>query len=284
VKFKYIIIGFNILIVIFLLVIILTPVIILGSEYALKFWASGWPLALILFVSLIALNVFFLSNHRLFMLLEKEDWPALVDYLEHRIFDNNRYSPRLVRLLANSYIVLSDSAGVLSLEKKVAAAKPALLDRFALVFGSARILNGDPAGAADFFHARLWTGAGSERGGLKNPRIKDIQWVHFFYGFSLLLSRIFDKAGAEFRSLALASDDFIVTGLSAWFLFDTLCKFSADPDECRDIARKGRLRVTAKLKNIQDWRRETVKIESEVHTAIIKKYIDQCALWVYQGE
>ena len=272
-KFKYIIIGFNILIILFLLVIALTPVIILGSEIAVKFWISGWPLALVLLASLICLNVFFLLNRRLFMLLEKEDWPALIDYLERRIYGKDRYAPRLVRLLANSYIILSDSAGVLRLEKKISQAKPALLDRFALIFGAARILDGDSAGAAAFFSTRL------EKGKPGDP-----QWVRMFYAFSLLVSRAFEKAETEFCALAIAGGNPLITGLSAFFLSETLCKFSGHPEECRDIAEQARRRVTAKLVKPQDWHREAVKIETEIHAAVIKKFIDQCAQWLYAEE
>jgi hypothetical protein len=231
----------------------------------------GWPLAAVLVVMLGVLNGFFIANRRLLLLLEKEDWPALVDYLERRIYDKNRYSPRLVRLLANSYLILSDSSGVLRLEKKVAAAKPALLERNALGFGAARILGGDSAGAAVFFNTRL------EKGKVKEP-----QWVRWYYGFSLLLARAFDKAEAEFKALALTSDDAIITGLSAWFLNETLCKFSANQEECRNYAEQGRQRLKNKLKKIGNWQKEASKIETEIHAVVIKKYIDQSAVWLYQ--
>ncbi|MDL2230060.1 hypothetical protein LJC14_07420, partial [Treponema sp. OttesenSCG-928-L16] len=80
-------------------------------------------------------------NRRLFYLLEREDWPALVQYLEGKVMRGGNYSPRLVKLLANTYLVLSDPRSVMALERKLAAAKPALLDRNALVFGAARILS-----------------------------------------------------------------------------------------------------------------------------------------------
>jgi len=272
-KFKYIIIGFNILIIFFLLVISITPVVVLGMDYALKFWASGWPLGLLLLLVLGAMNVFFLFNRRLFLLLEREDWPALVDYLERQIYERGRYSSRLVRLLANSYMILSDSAGVLRLEKKVSMAKPALLDKNALVFGTAHILGGRPAGAVAFFSARL------EKG---KPR--QAQWVRMFYGFSLLLSRAFYKAETEFSALALSSDDAIITGLSAWFLAETLDKFSAKPEECRATAEQGRARLRKQMKTVADWRKEAARIENGIHAAVIKKYIEQSEPWLFQEE
>jgi hypothetical protein len=208
------------------------------------------------------------------MLLEREDWPALVDYLERKVIHGGRYFRRPVQLLANSYLVMSDSRGILNLENKIALAKPALLEENALVFGAARILAGDSAGAAAFFQARL------EKG-----KAKDIQWIRWYYGFSRLLSNEFGKAEAEFKALAAASTDALVTGLSAYFLAVTLLKYSESRDECRQLAAGGRERVKKALKGIAVWNREAARAATEVHAAVIRKYIDEAGIWLYsQGE
>jgi hypothetical protein len=276
-KFKHLVIIFNIVIIFFLSAIALLPVLFMGPDFALVFWQSGWPLALILFLALVVLNVFFLQNYRLFMLLEREDWPALVDHLEQTVLGKGRYSYRKVRLLVNSYLVMSDSAAVLRLESKVAIAKPALLESNALAFGAARILGGDLKGAAEFFQTRL------EKEKASNRRFADTQWIRWFYGFSLVLASVFDKAEGEFKALASASNDAIVAGLSAYFLANTLLKHSLNPAECRSLADSGHERVKKTLKNIEGWKKESAKVETEVHAAIIKKYIDEAGIWLFRA-
>ncbi|GHV94521.1 hypothetical protein AGMMS50293_08410 [Spirochaetia bacterium] len=271
-KFKHLIIIFNIVIIFFLSAVALLPVLFMGSDFALVFWQSGWPLALILVLALVVLNVFFLQNYRLFMLLEREDWPALVDHLEQTVLGKGRYSYRRVRLLVNSYLVMSDSAAVLRLESKVAIAKPALLESNALAFGAARILGGDLKGAAEFFQTRLEKGKAAET-----------QWIRWFYGFSLVLASVFDKAEGEFKALASASNDAIIAGLSAYFLANTLLKHSLNPAECRSLADGGHERVKKTLKNIEGWKKEAAKVETEVHAAIIKKYIDEAGIWLFRA-
>jgi len=118
-KFKSISILFNAVVGISLLFVFAMPFFALGSQYAAGFWASNWPLALVLFGVLLALDLFFVLNWTLFGLLEREDWPALSVYLEKRVVDNRRWSPRLTRLLANTYLVLADAASVVGLEKKI---------------------------------------------------------------------------------------------------------------------------------------------------------------------
>jgi hypothetical protein len=181
-----------------------------------------------------------------------------------------------VQILANTYLVMSDSAAVTALENKTAIAKPALVEANALVFGAARILGGDPAGAAGFFSLRL------ARGRAKSPRAAGgLQWIRWYYGFSLLLDRQFGKAEAEFRVLAAESTDAVITGLSAFFLADTLLKYTENRGECEAKAREGRDRVLQSLKTVENWNRETAKIETEVHAAILKKYIGQAGTWLF---
>jgi hypothetical protein len=271
-KFKSIFIIFNISIVFFLLAAGLFPLFILGPDFAGGFWASGWPLFLILFLALIGLNVFYFSRRRLYYLLEREDWPALQEYLEQQVISRGRYTAQMVQLLANTYLVMSDSAAVTALENKTAIAKPALVEANALVFGAARILGGDPAGAADFFSLRLARG-----------KAKDLQWVRWYYGFSLLLNRQFGKAEAEFRVLAAESTDPVITGLSAFFLAGALQKHTENRNECLAKAQDGRERVQNSLKTIADWNREAVKIETEVHAAVIKQHISQAGTWLFGG-
>jgi hypothetical protein len=269
-KFKSIFIIFNISIVFFLLASGLLPLLILGSGFSGGFFAAAWPLFLILISALAGLNVFYFSRRRLYYLLEREDWPALQEYLEQRVLSRGHYSSRLVQILANTYLVMSDSAAVTALENKTAIAKPALVEANALVFGAARILGGDPAGAAGFFSLRLIRG-----------KAKDLQWIRWYYGFSLLLDRQFGKAEAEFRVLAFESGDAVITGLSAYFLADTLLKYTENRGECQAKADAGRERVLGSLKTIDDWNREAAKIETEVHAAILKKYIGQAGTWLF---
>jgi hypothetical protein len=270
-KLQFIIIIFNIIIVLLLSLPALVPALVFDPGFAALFWRPLWPLALALAAALITLNVFFLFNFRLYRLLEREDWPALVDYLEQSVLHRGRYSPRRLRLLLNSYLVMSDSPAVTRLEHKVAFAKPALIEANALIFGTARILGGDPAGAADFFRRRL------EKSAKKNGK----PWLRWYYGFSLVLAERFSEAGEVFKALAAACADPLVSGLSAYLLSAALLKHSADSAECRSAAEGGRERVRQALKNADGWKKEAAKVAADVHTAVIKKYIDEAGAWLF---
>jgi hypothetical protein len=244
---------------------------ILGTEFAFTFFRTGWPLALVLVLVLAGLDIFYFINRRLFFLLEREDWPALAQYLEGRIIRKGRYSARLVRLLANTYLVLSDSAGVISLENKLAIAKPALVDANALIFGTARILDKDIAGAVRFFEARRSSAKG-----------ESAEWLSWYYGFALLLDRQFSPAADQFLVLANESPDAVLTGLSAFFLEDKLARcLPGRSAECVTAAAAGKNRVKKVFPRISGWDREVLKIKTEVYAAILSKYLHEASAWLY---
>jgi hypothetical protein len=270
VKFKYIFIILNLTLFVFISILALMPLFLAGTP-GLTSWQTNLPFVLFLKLILIAFNAFYFINRRLFFLLEKEDWPALVRYLEDRIIQKGRYSPRLVRLLANSYLVLSDSAAVMSFENKVAIAKPALVDANVLLFGAARILGKDISGAIRFFEVRKNTAKSETR-----------DWVRWYYGFSLLLSRQTEKAAAEFSLLAQLSKDAVITALSSYFLEDTLSRALPEHGpELQSISKRGSERVLKALPRQKDWEREVSRLSAEIHAAILSKYMKETGRWLY---
>jgi len=270
-KFKSIFILLNITLLIFMAILVLLPLFMLGPAFSATFWRANWPLMLVLVVLFIGFNSFYLANRRLFLLLEKEDWPALVRYLEDKVIQKGRYSSRLVRLLANCYLVLSDSAAVMSLENKVAIARPALLETNALVFGTARILGKDIFGAIRFFDAHK---------ARVRPGIRD--WVHWYHGFALLLDRQYEASGNEFSVLARTSNDAVITALSSYFLSGTIARFlGGKAEEYRELSSAGRERVLKSLPTQNNWSREISRLSTEIHAAALSKYTEETGRWLY---
>jgi hypothetical protein len=245
----------------------------MGSSFPASFWKMNLPLILVWVSLFLILNIYYLTSKKLFLLLEKEDWPALICYLEEQVISKGRYKSRLVRLLANCYLVLSDSASVMSLENKTAINKPALVDTNALVFGTARILGGDIAGAVNFFKTRKETAKAA---------LKD--WVSWYYGFSLLLSRQIEEAIKEFAVLASSSKDGVVTALSSFFLQQNinvlLPQFRQD---FREISETGRKRALDAIPKMKAWKGEIDQLSTEIHAAAIAKYLENTGIWLFSS-
>ncbi|MDR0997506.1 MAG: hypothetical protein LBL70_00430 [Treponema sp.] len=258
-KFKLIFVVFNIAILVFLLLICFMPFFAFG--YGGAFHPSVWPLALFLLAVLAFFDVYYGLNYRLFSLLEREDWPALSAYLEEQVLRKGRYSKRLVNLLATTYLVMSDIPAVTALENRIGMAKPALLERGALVFGVARLLGKDYAGAVRFFSPRIGKGG---------------NWPHCYYAFALLLDRKPKEAAEQFQLLAAASANPLISGLAAWFLAEG----PGGPYAAAE-GEKNRLRVRKSLKKRAAWDAELGKLESEVYAAVLRKYINRAGDWIF---
>jgi len=272
-KFKLIFTISNIALLIFLASLFFIPYHIMGSSFSVSFWRMNFPLILVWGLLFLALNIYYFANKKLFLLLEKEDWPALICYLEEQVISKGRYSSRLVRLLANCYLVLSDSASVMSLENKTAINKPALVDTNALVFGTARILGGDTAGAVHFFKIRKETAKAA---------LKD--WVSWYYGFSLLLDRQVEEAIKEFAVLASLSKDGVVTALSSYFLQQHINALLPQfRQEFRDISDLGKQRALTAIPKMKAWKSEINELSTEIHAAAIAKYLENTGIWLFSS-
>jgi hypothetical protein len=271
-KFKYLIIAFSILIVLFLLFTVLSQKYVPDAVYAANLRNLVSPLLFLISAILICLGIFFLINYRLFLLLEREDWPALAYYLEQKIFVKNKYNSRYVKLLASSYMVISDYQSVVKLENRAFLAKRPVVEENVLIFGAARVISGDYQGAVTFFKIHM------EKSKLRK---QDIEWVRWYYGFSCLLNSAFNKAEQEFMSMAVSSKDALIAGISAYFLANNLAVKSLRRQDCLADAETGRNRVAKKLKKLKNWKKEVKKTETEIHVAVIRKYVNEAGIWIF---
>jgi hypothetical protein len=194
--------------------------------------------------------------------------------LEQKIYGKGKYSVKNVRLLASSYLVITDYLSVLKLESKTMIARPSVVSKNVLLFGTARVLSGNHKEAAAFFKTNLEKSKGT-------LKAKDEQWAHWFYGFSHLLAGNFKAAEPEFSSLAISSQDALITGLSAYFLNNSIAKHCENQAECLAAAESGRIRVVNAMKNKSGWKKEIEKMSADIHIAIIRKYIDEAGVWLF---
>jgi hypothetical protein len=258
----------------FLAAIYFMPMVILGRELSLHFWRSGWYLASIVFAVLAIIDIYFGVNYRVYTLLEKEDWPALIQELENKVLQKNNFSPRLVRLLINSYLVLSDVHSVTELGKRLAIAKKSLLDKNALSFCASRILCKDYEGAAAFLEPRC-SGAYRHKGG-------DAEWQRWYFGFAQLLSRRFESAADAFLLLAEHGRESIPTGLSSYFLNENLASFLPQRSEnLKQVAESAKERVKKRLRSRSDWDRDIKRMDTEVYLAVLQVYTDKAGNFLY---
>jgi hypothetical protein len=266
---------FNSILLFFILVIFIMPFFFPGTEFAASFRKS-WPLFPALILILAGFDLYFGLNRRLFYLLEREDWPALVQYLEFRVLKKGQYRPALVRLLANTYMVLADAPSIMSLENRTALVKPALIESNALVFGIARILGKDIPGAVRFFADRLNTKPPARK------RSAETGWIRWYYGFCLFLDGQIDAAADQFILLSRESEDGIIVALAAFFLNGAVsAALPLRRSGLKAAALEGRERVRRELPDQRAWNKERARLQTDARTLLLTKYIDETPAGLY---
>jgi hypothetical protein len=254
------------------------------SAVALVLWRSSWPFVAAFAAFTLAVDGYFLANRRMYRLLEREDWPALCVWFEQRVFEQRRYTARFTRLLANTYLTLSDPAAAMELERKTALANPSLIEENALVFGVARLLSKDIAGAAPFFSARLDAAVRALSAAHKRAP-STTHWLRWYYGFSLLLDRQYPRASEQFIILineASPAPAPLITGLSAFLLADTLSKALVERKaDLLATAEGGRKQTRKSLPSIQTWNKAVSEARGEIHVTILLPRLRDAGEWIY---
>jgi hypothetical protein len=198
-KFKVIFIVFNLVIVFSFAFIFFLPLLLLGQEYfSLSFKQNLIP-ALLFAFTFIIINSYFLSNWKLFNLLEAENWPQLIKFLEEEIFTRNRVRGAYIKMLINAYLFSSAIEKIATLEARVAEKKPLLINRYAIHFGIPYLLKRPPGEAENYF-SRL----------ISAPKVQSRVWVEWNYAFSLMQQHKFSDSKEILMALAASRKDHLV--------------------------------------------------------------------------
>jgi hypothetical protein len=236
-KFKTLYILFNAVIVVAFLFIFLMPLALLGVDYFRLFAQKNWLAGLLFLVTLVIINGYFALNWKLFRLLEREDWPALIRHLEQALNRRGRLGRSSCRLLLNAYLITGRTEPIAALEARVRRDRPALLPALALPFGLPYLLRGDPQAAADYFGPLAGRKGVADRG-----------WIRWNYAFSLMQLKRQEEAGRELQGL-------LAEGPAPELRLLSLYMLVACPDaELRAEAERGRQELAGRL-TPEQWRR-----------------------------
>jgi len=266
-KMKAIFLLLNIVLGVAFLVIFLTPLFMLGGDWFNVFWTKNWPIAIVFVVALGGVDTYFLLNWTLFQKLEKEDWAGVASVLEDRIFHRGRIQSSGVRLLLNTYLVTSNTEGILALEAYLAKKKPVAIPKFSLAFGIPHLLATDPSEPEAFF-----------RGLLATPQLQDRDWVVWNHAFSLLQLKRSDDARAELAGLVAAVSDPVLMLLSL-YLLDVLAKTDSKLEA--QIAEKRE--ALLKKHTPASLQKSIEKSGGNMQVVVLSRLLQDAVQWLFAG-
>ncbi len=150
-RFKTIFWLFNTIVLLALILIAFVPLLLLGKDYAAVYWGNMWIIAALFFVLIAALDIYFIRNWQLFNLLEKEDWPTLLAWLEERLYVKGSLNRAYAGLLINTSLSVSNLEAVRKLETEIRRKKPVLLKTLGVALGIPVLLDQDPDAVLAYF-------------------------------------------------------------------------------------------------------------------------------------
>ena len=238
-KFKTIFFLFNGFIIMAFLLLSLIPLIAFGPEYSQMAWGRNWIITVLFVVFISGLDLYFILNWKLFNLLEKEDWPLLVAYLEERVYKKKRYSKKNLGLLINAYISVSNLDKIKRLETEMRAGAPKIVPYFALYLGTPYILENDLKKCASFFEEFI-----------NIPEVRFGEWIRWCYAFSLVSLDKLEESRDLFMGLLNTSKNDIIILLTL-YLIKSMDKVLTD-EEKQQCLEKSHL-FTEKHHTNKDW-------------------------------
>jgi hypothetical protein len=241
------------------------PYFILGWDYTQLFWSRNWFLGGIFVVIMVVLNAYFVVNWRLFGYLESEDWDGLIDYLEHRVYDQKKQRSHEIKILINTYVVKSSTDGILKLEAELRKSAPRLIPALALQFGIPHLLKNDPVDM-EIYYGEL----------MKNPKCRDREWISWNYAFALMLQQKSEEAKAHLMQVARKPRNAVLRVLTL-YLLDAYA--SSDQDVAKSIE-DGKKAVQTKF-SYRQWNNEVEKNKGNLQVLVLAKLIDEATEWIY---
>lgn len=150
-RFKSIFWLFNIVVILALILVSAASFFMLETNSAALFWRNMWLLLLMFVLMIAALDFYFILNWKLFTYLEREDWPALLAWLEERLYLKGKLNRPYSNLLINTALSVSNLDAVKKLETEIRQRKPELIKSLGVSLGIPVLLEQNWSAIGDYF-------------------------------------------------------------------------------------------------------------------------------------
>jgi hypothetical protein len=238
----------------------------LGGDYVKTFWASNWYLAAVFWLVFLILNAYFALNRKLFSLLEAENWQEVRSYLENRVYSRNRLSRRTLTILINTYIVLSDMAGLRKLSRYLEEKKSRFFPFFGLELGVPYLVRDDAAGRLAYFE-----------GLLGNPKARKKDWIRWNIAFSRMAADERERARDELADLTRNLRDPVPLLLSAYLLEGC----GGTDAAVKTLAEDTRAALREKYPP-RAWNRLVERPRNDLMILVFSKLLDEARNWLFE--
>ena len=149
-KLRAVFFLFNILVFLALLIAAVPPFFIHGQG-GIAVMGNVWIILLVFALIVGGMDFYFIRNRRLFILLEAEDWPSLLAWLEHRLYVKRNLNRTYSNLLIRTALSVSNLDAIRKLEAEIRRKRPVLLRALGVGLGIPILLRQNWKAIAEYY-------------------------------------------------------------------------------------------------------------------------------------
>ena len=265
-KYKVIIIFFNVFMLLLFLTLFFLPITVLGWGYISKFWIDNWFLPIIFFAIILIINLFFVFNWSIIKYTERGNWDGIINIVEKRIYEKNMITYPNVRLLAHSYFLLGKEIKIKKLENYVKSKKKSIYNKAFLMFCCAHLISDSNDSLKIYFEEAI-----------NNKALKGMNWILICYAFVLISGKEFDKVLLILDKIGKVKNNPVLELTKLYFMF-----IASKHEDHENIIRQkeGFVKKVSALKFAKHFEIE----KGEIHILFLSKIISHAKEWAYKSQ
>lgn len=261
-KYKFVFIIFNTIIIGSFLVISFLPVVTLGWEYAFSVWQQSWISPVLFTLILIVMDSYFICNWKFFSYLETRDWNGIQRYLDRQFFQKGRLHQSRLMILLNTYLLQGHIDDIVRIGNRVKANQPKLFEKMMVSFGTAFLIKRDNEGLIDFF-----------KDVVKERDLVGDGWADWMLAFAYLRNKDMRLAGRRLVLLSIKCRNEMVRLLSLYVLIDII-QVDIDDHDCQRFLINFRNKYSP-----ASWVKKIDSKKNKLYVMLLCDFIQEAGEW-----
>ena len=262
-KYKLIILLFNVFMLFSFLTLFFMPIIIFEASFVAEFWRNNWFLPIVFFITILIVNFFFIFNWSIINYTKTGNWDGVVSVLENRIYEKRIITYSNTRLLVYAYFLLGKEDKIKSLEKYLKDRKKTIYNRTFLMFSCANLISDSTDDLIAYFDEAV-----------NNEALKGKEWIFINYAFVLISKREFDKALAVLEKMETVKNNPVLE-LTRLYFMHIASRIRAQKDI--ELLKEDFI----KRISIEEFEKQFNIEKGDIHILFLSKIINQAKEWAY---
>lgn len=269
-KFKYLFITFNIVLFSIFLSLFFLPTMFFDLDFSISYFSKNIVYIFILFFVLIGVDILYLYFRKVILLIEKQDWVQLIQYLEDKVFIKKSIKKFYISLLLDCYLITSKTSSVSHVQEFLKENNKSVYKKNIVSFVVFAILNQNITFAQNIINEDMQCG-----------KTKDV-WVLFYKSFCLYLQKDFCASLESFcNDISMLYKNKFAFGLSIYIVQEQLSGLNPEIyAQYKDKWEKAKKQYLS-FNSVNRWLKKGLAEKNEIHGVLLSSLIQPATKFLY---